>query len=274
MRKPATVWPRKRRAKASPHIPDEIVVLAEQLVRDVEPAQVILFGSQARGDIHQWSDVDLLVVLSNGRDEREALQAARKAVHGSRLQCDLFVATTDRVRKSGDVVGTIFRPALREGRLLYDGSASPPWDTSRLSAQLEVEPVTQRERTAATREWLDQAGEELRVAEMALTVEPAASSTIGYLSQQVAEKALKAVLVFLQIEYQLSHNLDEIRNAIPGGWQLKHHYPELDWLAEWAVAGRYPGSIPTEAEAQRALQHARAIFESVERDLRAHGFVE
>ena len=96
-----------------------------------------------------------------------------------------------------------------------------------------------------------------------------------YLAQQSAEKPLKAVLVWLQIDYPFSHNLDLIRNRIPEGWSLKSKHPSLGSLTSWATLGRYPTDTaeadPSEAAA--ACMVARAVLESVEADLREHGFI-
>lgn len=77
---------------------------------------------------------------------------------------------------------------------------------------------------------------------------------------------MKAVLVFLQIDFPLRHDLDALRNLIPIGWQVKEEHPDLADLTEWAVEARYPGDWPdaTEADAARsAVQQARAVWESV-----------
>jgi len=85
---------------------------------------------------------------------------------------------------------------------------------------------------------------------------------------------LKAVLVFLQIDFPRSHDLDALRNLVPDGWQLKEDHPDLADLTEWAVEARYPGDWPeaTEAEARPALQQARAVWTSVRADLLQRGF--
>jgi HEPN domain-containing protein len=91
---------------------------------------------------------------------------------------------------------------------------------------------------------------------------------------QAAEKVLKAVLVFLQIDFPRHHDLDALRNLIPVSWPLKEEHPDLSDLTEWAVEARYPGDWPdaTEEDARSAVQQARAVWQSVCRDLASHGF--
>jgi HEPN domain-containing protein len=96
---------------------------------------------------------------------------------------------------------------------------------------------------------------------------------IGWRSRR-PEKALKAVLVFLQIDFPRRHDLDALRNLIPGTWPLKEEHPDLAELTEWAVEARYPGDWPdaTEEDACFAVQQARSVWQSVCRDLASHGF--
>jgi predicted nucleotidyltransferase len=97
-------------------------VLAEitkRIVAVSDPQQIILFGSHARGDAGSDSDLDILVV----KDEVESLGAetARiyRALAGLSTPVDVIVARSDFVQRYRDVVGTIIRPALREGKVLY-----------------------------------------------------------------------------------------------------------------------------------------------------------
>jgi len=99
------------------------------------------------------------------------------------------------------------------------------------------------------------------------------SLDVCWLAQQSAEKALKAVLVFLQVDFPRSHDLDALRNLIPDGWRLKVDHPDLASLTEWVVEARYPGDWPdaVEADARSAARQARAIWESVCAGLAQHG---
>lgn len=44
---------------------DIIAVMVDRIVTQFNPIRIILFGSQARGDANESSDVDLMVVLSD-----------------------------------------------------------------------------------------------------------------------------------------------------------------------------------------------------------------
>ena len=96
-------------------------VLAEIVRRVVEaiaPAKIILFGSAARGEMGPDSDVDLLVVKS-GVHRREAARTIRRRLIGVPIPIDVIVATPEDLSRFGDSIGMIYRPALREGRIVY-----------------------------------------------------------------------------------------------------------------------------------------------------------
>lgn len=92
---------------------------------------------------------------------------------------------------------------------------------------------------------------------------------ICFMSQQAGEKALKAILVFLDINFPKTHDLDHIRELIPEGWQVKEAFPELYDLSVWAVESRYPGHTPdvVEYEARETLHLAEAVFDAVSAEL-------
>lgn len=255
---------REREAANTP----PLAKMASRIAERVRPLRVVLFGSHARGEAHRWSDVDLLVVIADTADRSSVRAEAQAALRGFAVPTDVVVATADEVRRRGNLVGAILRPALREGKVLYASSSGPPE-----GRELEVGPVSDEERLATTGDWLGKARSDLRGAEMLLAASQPEPALSCYHAQQAAEKALKAVLVFLQIDYPLTHNLDDIRDAIPHGWRLKEEHSDLEWLSEWAVEARYPGGPePSVEEAEGALAQARAVLDCVLRDLRERGF--
>ncbi len=96
-----------------------ITAMTERIVREFRPEQVILFGSHARGDAGAGSDVDLLVVLAEADDVRKVTVAIRRALTDIAIAKDIIVTTPEEIRRRGHLVGTILRPALKEGKTLY-----------------------------------------------------------------------------------------------------------------------------------------------------------
>jgi predicted nucleotidyltransferase len=97
-----------------------IPTIAERIVRQFEPLRIILFGSQARGEAGPESDVDLLVVLPEVADKRQAAIEIRRALADLPVSKDIVVTTPAEISRRGDLVGTALRPALREGTVLYE----------------------------------------------------------------------------------------------------------------------------------------------------------
>jgi uncharacterized protein len=101
---------------------DYIQVMAERIVQDFDPVKIILFGSHARGEAGPESDIGLLVVLPEVANKRQAAVAIRRALTGLPVTKDIVVTTPEEIARRGDLVGTVLRPALREGKVLYEGS--------------------------------------------------------------------------------------------------------------------------------------------------------
>jgi uncharacterized protein len=119
-RRTPVAWPpRKRDLNLSPSAARWLPTMKRRLIREFHPERIVLFGSQARGDAGKDSDVDLLVVMPEVGDARRLRIAMRVALHDLPVSKDIFVTTPDRVQRYGDLVGTILRPALREGVTIY-----------------------------------------------------------------------------------------------------------------------------------------------------------
>lgn len=101
-------------------IAEHITAMTERIARDFRPLRIILFGSHARGDAHPGSDIDLLVVLPHATDKREAAIEIRRALADFPVGKDIIVTTPDEIARRGNLVGDVLRPALREGKVLYE----------------------------------------------------------------------------------------------------------------------------------------------------------
>lgn len=256
---------------------DAVALATSAIVERCRPLQVVLFGSRARGTARSDSDVDLLVVLPVIADRDRAWREARAAVQGAPLSTDVIVTTPDEIRRRGNLVGPVLRPALRDGVVVYDASVGmlDPGSTSidGRPKPLKGGPVTDVERLAETHRRLRQVHRDVRLANAVSAGEFVEPSGACYHSQQAAEKALKAILVFLQVEFPRTHQLEQLRPLIPDTWSAVRELPGFVELSEWAYKARYPGDWPepTERDGVAAVQQANAVWAAVLEELHSHG---
>ena len=119
--------------------------------------------------------------------------------------------------------------------------------------------------------WLDFARSDLNTAKKLMEDADYYPRQVCFLAQQAAEKALKAVLIYLAIDFPYTHDLDRLREAIPAGWRVKENFAQLYGLSIWAVESRYPGDLPdvVSADADQALRLADALYQTVAEELHA-----
>jgi len=98
--------------------------MVEKIVAEVDPEQIILFGSRARGDARAGSDVDLVVVESEpfGQERSKRLEAARlyRTLSGFLVSKYILEYSRDEVDYWRDSFNHVLARALREGRVLYE----------------------------------------------------------------------------------------------------------------------------------------------------------
>jgi predicted nucleotidyltransferase len=102
------------------HTDDLIHEMTERIVAQYSPVRIILFGSWARGTATSGSDVDLLVVLPKVRNKRLAAVSIRRILADLPIAKDILVTTPQEIKQKGHLVGTYLRPALEEGKVLYE----------------------------------------------------------------------------------------------------------------------------------------------------------
>lgn len=99
-----------------------IKTMANRIVEEFHPLQIILFGSHARGEATSHSDIDLLVVFPDLSNPREMTIAIRGILADLPVAKDIVVTTPTEIAEYGDLVGRILRPALRKGKVIYERS--------------------------------------------------------------------------------------------------------------------------------------------------------
>lgn len=104
-------------------IREEVIQEAtSRLVEKFHPERIVLFGSYARGNADEHSDVDFLVITRPGEkyNRLQMMVAMDKTLGGLGIARDIVVLTQKEFEEDKDIPGTIARYAMKEGRLLYE----------------------------------------------------------------------------------------------------------------------------------------------------------
>jgi predicted nucleotidyltransferase len=94
--------------------------MTRRLVAELQPEQIILFGSHAWGKPDEDSDVDLLVIVpwSNDKPTRRAMRAYR-CLRGLMVPADILVKTRSEVERFQRVHASLESEILERGKVLY-----------------------------------------------------------------------------------------------------------------------------------------------------------
>ncbi|MFZ3158862.1 MAG: nucleotidyltransferase domain-containing protein [Rhodoferax sp.] len=104
--------------------PEHIAEAARRLIaRAAHPAKVILFGSYARGEADEASDLDLMVVEQGLTDKANEYLRLREAVGHAGVGIDLLLVSAQEFERRSQVPGTAAYWAKKEGKILYDAAA-------------------------------------------------------------------------------------------------------------------------------------------------------
>ena len=97
-----------------------IPVMVDRIAEQFHPIRIILFGSQARDDTTEFSDVDLMVVLNHISNKYQTTIEILDSLKDLPISKDIIVVTPGEIEREGDVVGTITYEALRGGKVMYE----------------------------------------------------------------------------------------------------------------------------------------------------------
>ena len=213
--------------------------VAEAVYDAVRPVAVILFGSRARGDYREDSDVDLLVITADevdGAEWRSLYVDACKAAHEKAETVYGFLMGVDVVsmpeskfadcrRAKNHVAGQAVRDGVIVSQQPLPGEGQQPTNWPDIRTRF----------IAATR----------NIVSTTMLIESnGPQEDIGFHAQQAIENALKAWISALDDEYRNIHDLADLAAVI------RRHPAELDtpagealfWLTSYAVEYRYDGA--------------------------------
>ena len=115
------------------------------------------------------------------------------------------------------------------------------------------------------RTWINYADEDLRLAEHSLTLGSSCPYRLtAYHAQQCAEKYLKALLVYHNIDFPYTHSITRLLELSSEYINLDE-FKEAETLSPFAITTRYPGEDEevSKEEAVSAIQIAQLVKEKI-----------
>ena len=96
--------------------------IVNSIVSIVDPDKIILFGSYARGDNHEKSDVDLLVIKKGLTKERDTSKLIERTLYKQNIftATDILTVDPEKYQKNINVLGNIYKTINLEGKVIYE----------------------------------------------------------------------------------------------------------------------------------------------------------
>jgi len=109
------------------NIPDDMIDrITQRIVSEVHPQRILLFGSRARGQANQDSDIDLLVIerepFGESRSRRKEAARIWRCLSQFRIPTDILVYSTGEVDQWKGSSHHVIGRAVREGKVLYESA--------------------------------------------------------------------------------------------------------------------------------------------------------
>jgi len=119
-------WPKKdttvskQKDGVRTRIDQKLSEVIRRVVEVAQPEKIILFGSAARGEMGANSDLDLLVVKSGDYHKGRLTGEIYMHLIGVGQAVDVVLVTPEDVDRYRDSHPLVIKPALREGKVVYE----------------------------------------------------------------------------------------------------------------------------------------------------------
>ena len=86
----------------------------------IQPEKIILFGSYAKGEANEKSDIDILIIQPSDLPRYKRSKPVRLALKGLFPSKDIVIYTPEEVKDWETASTSFIASVLREGRVLYE----------------------------------------------------------------------------------------------------------------------------------------------------------
>ncbi len=109
-----------REAKPVLEANELIKEIVRRIVTVADPEKVVLFGSYARGQQTEYSDVDILVIKKSSLPRHRRAAPIRLALADLPIDKDILVFTPEEEGEWVTASASVLATAIREGKVLYE----------------------------------------------------------------------------------------------------------------------------------------------------------
>ncbi|MBI4023485.1 MAG: nucleotidyltransferase domain-containing protein [Verrucomicrobia bacterium] len=95
-----------------------------RIVEAAKPWKIIVFGSHARDNASEDSDLDLIVIKDEVKDPAAESVRLRRALKEIVMAVDILVVSREKFEYWRDTPGNVFFEASFEGKVLYEAEAA------------------------------------------------------------------------------------------------------------------------------------------------------
>ena len=100
-----------------------IISIVQTIATQINPQQILLFGSYASGTPTEDSDLDLLIVMETDRPKNKRATPIRLLFRPVPCSMDILVFTPQEIEYWNGTTNHIITNAFLTGKLVYDQSA-------------------------------------------------------------------------------------------------------------------------------------------------------
>ena len=105
-------------------LPENVQEVIQRIVEGYDPEKIIIFGSYARGDWTDDSDLDVLVVKETRERPFERIGAVSGSCWPRKLSMDIVVKTPEEIENELQEQQLFTREIMREGVLVHDRASA------------------------------------------------------------------------------------------------------------------------------------------------------
>ncbi len=103
----------------SQYLIEQLDLIKNQIIANYQPEKILLFGSVVKGEFHEGSDFDLLVIKNT---DDHPIRRAQKlyAMVDRKVACDFIVFTPREIKERKKMGDYFINDILNSGKILYE----------------------------------------------------------------------------------------------------------------------------------------------------------